>query len=222
MAYSYTASGVLHTFAVAGWAGPRPTPMGPSRFYPAVNDAHVIVNAHQRLQHEGWRVGAVTQPELCACSVFWASHDGLLLRMSANIDPDRSMSVVVHAYHTEPSGVLAGAVTGLAVGMLAGWLVMAWLTQRFVRTPRRGQILIALFGLPALCACVVNTVDNVLSMVPDPDIRSVMLAADFMYPLANQLANPLAATVIGLAATAIMLVRVGAGRREDQATAITR
>jgi hypothetical protein len=45
---------------------------------------------------------------------------------------------------------------------------------------------------------VANTVDNLLSMVPDPNTASVLLAADLMYPLANQAANPLAATVIGL------------------------
>jgi hypothetical protein len=59
-------------------------------------------------------------------------------------------------------------------------------------------MLIVAFGPPVGYACLANTVDNVLSMVPDPQTQSFLLAADLMYPLANQVANPLAATVISL------------------------
>jgi hypothetical protein len=68
---------------------------------------------------------------------------------------------------------------------------------RFVPPTRIGRIAVGLgppsrpdsastrrLGLPALIACGVNTLGNVLSMVPAPD--SVLFAAGYMYPLANQ------------------------------------
>jgi hypothetical protein len=63
---------------------------------------------------------------------------------------------------------------------------------------------------PVMFICTVN---SVLSMLPDPDTASVMLAADWMYPLADQVVNPLAAGLLAFAlAIAISVITVG-GRR---------
>jgi hypothetical protein len=214
MAYTYPSRGEFQWFAVEGWDGARPVPLGHTRGYEGVSGAPTkLADAHQRLRDEGWQTGVTTGPEPCACSLFWAYRDGILLRMSSAVDTGPQATVVVGLYRTEPGGVPASAVAGFLTGLVVAWPVMAWLAQRFVRASRRSQVLIVLFGLPALVACVASTVDNVLSMVPDPDTDSVLFAADFMYPLANQVANPLAAgvTALGLTVAAVLAPRTGQG-----------
>lgn len=200
MAYSYQNTGDWQTFAAEGWSGARPAPAGHTRRYAQVAQGETVLrNAYQHLRDAGWQTGATTGPDWCAsCKVFWASRDGLLLRMSVAGEGDRPSMIVVRFHRIEPSGIFPAAIAGFLTGVILTWPVMTWLAHRFSRTPRRDQLLVLLFGLPALYACGANTVDNVLSMVPDPDADGVFLAAAFLYPLANQSANPLAAIVIAL------------------------
>ncbi len=207
MAYTYKSSAELQTLAAEGWGGARPVPAGSTRVYAqATQTQAVLADAQRRLRNEGWQIGDLTRPKGCACSVFWAGRDGLLLRMSATAEGGPRSGVVVRVYQAEPGGVLAAAVAGFVIGLLGCWPVMAWLGHRFRRATPGARLLIVLFGLPALYACVANTVDSVLSMVPDPDADGLLLAADLMYPLANQVTNPLAAIVIvlGLAAGIVL------------------
>ncbi|MEU9509328.1 hypothetical protein AB0D32_23960 [Micromonospora sp. NPDC048170] len=217
MAYAYRTYGEFQDFAIEGWDGGRPAPMGQSRFYEQVTDTPtVLADAHQHLTSAGWRTGPLSQGGAnsqadvnSAHGVFWASRDGVLLRVSGY---DNQTGVTVGAYPIEPSGVLAGAITGFAIGLLVVWQAMTWMAHRIARTPRPARRLILLLGLPALIACGVNTLDNVLSMIPDPGSANVLFAADHMYPLANQIANPLAASVIALALIGILSLIAGAAR----------
>ncbi|WP_144127312.1 hypothetical protein [Catellatospora sichuanensis] len=209
MAYTYKAWGQFQTLAAEDLPGVRPVPGGHTRIYPKVDAAHgVLTEAHRRLADDGWQTGAFAQPDDCACGMFWASRDGLLLRLSEDRESDGRSAVVIAVHRVEPGGVLSAAIAGFVLGLVVSWPVMTWLTHRFTRTPREDRMLVLLFGIPALYACAANTVDNVLSMVPDPDTDSMLLAADLMYPLANQIANPLAASVIvvGLIACAGIVV----------------
>jgi hypothetical protein len=206
MAYSYQSWGDFQTFGAEGWAGERPVPAARIHLYERVEGAaqQALDVVYQRLRDDGWRTGAVTQQDSCSCHVFWASRDGLLLRVLSYAGVDGQSVVVIGAHRAEPDGVFAAAIAGFVAGLVLAWTMMTWLVHRFARTRSADRMLVLLFGLPVLVACVANTVDNVLSMVPDPDTSSVLLTADLMYPLANQAANPLAATVIalGLAACA--------------------
>ncbi|MBQ1060927.1 hypothetical protein ACGFJ4_03485 [Micromonospora chalcea] len=217
MAYAYRTYGEFQDFAMEGWGGGRPAPMGRSRIYEQVTDTSaVLADVHQQLTSAGWRTGALNQVGASsqddvnsARGVFWASRDGVLLRVSGY---DNQTGVTVGAYPVEPRGVLAGAVTGFLIGLIVVWQAMTWMAHRIARTSRPARRLILLLGLPALLACTVNTLDNVLSTLPDPGSANVLFAADHMYPLANQIANPLAATVIALALTGILSVIAAAAR----------
>lgn len=197
IAYSHKATGRFQTLAAEDLPGVTPVPSGHTRTYPLVDAVPGVLDAaHRRLRADGWQTGAVTRPEDCGCGAFWATRDGLLLRMTEGRAGDRQVAVNVDVYPVEPDSVPAGAVAGFALGLIVAWPVMTWLTQRYTRIPRGDRMLVLLFAVPALYACVANTVDNVLRMVPDPDTESVLLATDLMYPLANQVANPLAVSVI--------------------------
>lgn len=191
MAYAFRTDGTFQGFADEGWDGERPAPMGRSRSYEQLTWAPaVLARAHQQLTSTGWRTGALSR-----AGVIWASRDGVLLRVSGH---DDQTGMTVSAYPVEPSGVQAGAIAGFLVGLVLAWQGMTWLAHRALRTPPPTRWTVVLLGVPALAACGVNTVDNVLSMVPDPDTASVLFAADLMYPLANQIANPLAVSIIAL------------------------
>ncbi len=217
MAYAYRTYGEFQDFAMEGWDGRRPAPMGQSRYYEQVTDTPtVLADARQHLANAGWRTGALSQGGAdsqaavnSAHGVFWASRDGMLLRVSGY---DNQTGVTVGTYPIEPSGVLAGAITGFVIGLIGVWQAMTWMAHRIARTPLPTRRLILLLGLPALLACVVNTLDNVLSMVPNPDTASVLFAADYMYPLANQIANPLAVSVIALALIGSLSLIAGSAR----------
>jgi hypothetical protein len=204
MAYANTTYGAFQDFAQEGWDGGRPAPMGQSRVYAQVAEAPtVLADAHRHLTSAGWRTGALSQGAVNSQAgvnrpngVFWAYRDGVLLRMSGY---DNQTGLTVSAYPIEPSGVLAGAIAGFVIGLIMVGQAITWLAHRAARTPLPTRRLILLLGLPALIACGVNTLDNVLSMVPTLGTGSVLFAADYMYPLANQIANPLAANVITLA-----------------------
>ena len=212
MAYSYKSASDLQMLAVEGWDGALPVPAASTRVYPMVagtpSGSMVVRDARGRLQADGWRTGTIVHLPNCSCDVLWAQRDGHLLRVTGG--EDRYLPIMIGLYRIEPGGVRAGAVGGLVGGLIGSWLVMTWLAQRFVRTPGRDRLLVLLFGLPALTACVVNTVDTVLSMAPDPEGRSVVLAADFMYPLANQVANPLASGLVALGLAASIAVMASA------------
>ncbi|GGM55494.1 hypothetical protein GCM10011608_45440 [Micromonospora sonchi] len=217
MAYAYRTYGEFQDFAEEGWDGGRPAPMGQSRVYAQVTETPtVLADAYEHLTSAGWRTGALSQGGVDSQAgvhsphgVFWAYQDGVLLRVSGY---DNQTGVTVSAYPIEPSGVLAGAVAGFAIGLIVVWQGMTWMAHRVARTPMPIRRLILLLGLPALIACGVNTLDNVLSMVPDPDTASVLFAADYLYPLANQIANPLAVSVIALALIGSLSLIAGAAR----------
>lgn len=198
-AYSYRSGGDLQTFAAEGWSGARPAPGRHTRGYELPGQAQaVLADAHRRLRDAGWRTGVETRPADCACGVFWASRDGLLLRVSGQADAGARSAVVVSVHAVEPDGVDAAAIAGSVLGLVVAWPVVTWLTHRFARAPRGTRLVILLFGVPALYACAANTVDSVLSMLPEPGGDSVLLAADLMYPLANLVVNPPAAIVVAL------------------------
>jgi hypothetical protein len=204
MAYTYKRTAEFQTFGEEGWTGERPMPVGIVRKYESAGSARAVAaDAYQRVRDQGWQTGAMIQPGACDCGVFWASRGDLLLRVLSQSATGGQAVTLVGLYKAEPGGVPAAAAAGFGVGLLLAWPIMTWLVHRFARTPRGDRALMLLFGLPVLYACLANTVDNVLSMVPDPDSSGVLLAADLMYPLANQAANPLAVAVIacGLAAS---------------------
>lgn len=206
MAYSHKSWAELQNFAAEGWAGAKPEPASHYRRYEQVGSAKAIMTAaYQRLSDEGWKAGAVVRSQPCGCELFWASRDGFLLYMSAVIADDEQ-SVTIHVHRVEAEGVFEAAIAGLVLGIILTWPAMTWLLHRFTRAPRGDRVLALVFALPLLYACLANTVDNALSMVPDPDTESVFLAADLMYPLANQIANPLAAIVVGLGLLACVII----------------
>ncbi|MFE9204819.1 hypothetical protein [Micromonospora sp. NPDC007230] len=209
MAYAYKTYGEFQDFAEEGWDGGRPAPMCQIRVYEQVAETPtVLADAYQHVTSAGWRTGALSQGGVNSPNgVFWAHQDGVLLRVSAY-----DKTVTVSAYPIEPSGVLVGAVAGFVIGLILMWQGMTWMAHRVARTPRSTRRLILLLGLPALLACGVNTLDNVLSMVPDPNTASVLFVADYMYPLANQIANPLAVSVIALALIGSLTLIAGSAR----------
>ncbi|MFI0793984.1 hypothetical protein ACH4OY_15035 [Micromonospora rubida] len=217
MAYAYRSYGEFQDFAEEGWNGGPPAPMGQSRVYEQVAETPtVLADAYQHLTSAGWRTGARSPGGVNSRAggnspneVFWAYRDGALLRVSEH---DNQTGMKISAYPIEPRGVLAGAVAGFVTGLIVVLQGMTWTAHRAARTPRPIRWLILLLGLPALVACGVNTLDNVLSMIPDPGSANVLFAADYMYPLANQIANPLAAGVIALALTGSLGLIAGAAR----------
>lgn len=201
-ATAYVATGDLQTFADEGWDGPAPVPMGAHRFYAGTQSAAVLLpQAYQRLQADGWATGSIED------GVFWAMRDGLMLRLQGDGD-----AMTVGLYQTEPDGVLGIAIAGFVLGALAVWPIATWLTHRCARVPRRARAAIVLFGLPGLAACVANTVDVVMSMVPDPTAPSRMIGADLLYPLAGQIADPRAAVVIAASLVAVLGIVATAAR----------
>jgi hypothetical protein len=207
MAYAYQTYGMFQGFAEEGWDGGRPAPMGWSRVYDVTGMPTVLAGTYQHLTGAGWWTGTPGHGGV------WAYRDGVLLRVSGGAD---QTSMTISAYPVEPGGVLAGAIAGFVIGLVLVWQGITWLAHRVVRSspPTRRMVLLA--GAPALVACGVNTVDNVLSMIPDPDTASVLFAADFMYPLANQIANPLAAGVItfGLTSSVWLVARAARNDRD--------
>ncbi|MEU4421743.1 hypothetical protein AB0F81_14050 [Actinoplanes sp. NPDC024001] len=201
MGYAHQTAGNFQSYAEEGWEGVLPAPMGRHRIYERVPAAPaVLAEARERLTGAGWQTGPLSRGGINSQAgpdgpngVLWAHRDGMLLRVSAY---DDQTGLTVSAYPVEPAGVLAAALAAFAVGGIAVWQAMTWLAHRAARTPPPTRRLVLLLGLPALIACGVNTLDNVLSMVPNPHTAGVLLAADFMYPLGNQIANPLAAGVI--------------------------
>lgn len=206
MAHAYPIAGRFQDFADEGWAGPRPAPMGQSRVYKQVADRPTdLADIYRHLTEMGWQTGTLSHGAVDSPAdvnprngVFWASRQGVLLRVDRYGD---KAGVTVSAYPIEPNGVLAGAIAGFVIGLIVVGQAMTWLAHRAVRTSRSTQRLVAALGLSALVASAVNTLDSVLSMVPDPSTASVLFAADYMYPLASQIADPLAFGVIGLALT---------------------
>ncbi|MBV1854832.1 hypothetical protein [Catellatospora tritici] len=209
MAYSYLSHGDFQNFAAEGWSGARPAPAAHVRGYRYPSTAQAAFHAaYLRLRAEGWQTGSVSALDSYTRPVFWASRDGLLLRVEATAPSEYQASLLLRFYQVEPSGVPVAALAGFLLGLAVSWPVLTWLAHRFVRTPRADRILALCLAVPALYACAANTADSLLSMVPDPESGGVLLAADFMYPLANQVQNPLAAIVIavGLATTLGVIV----------------
>ncbi|GAB4054258.1 hypothetical protein [Catellatospora paridis] len=193
--------------------GVKPAPADHNRAYEFETTRGVLDDAHRRLRADGWQTGAITGPDR-GRGTFWATRDGLLLRMAEVRSSRGPSSANVDIYPVEPSGVPAGALAGFAVGLLLAWPVMTSLAHRCLRVPNRDRLLVLLFGLPALLACFANALDNVVSTAVRGS-GSVLLAVDHIYPLANLVASPLAATMItvGLAGCVAVLVIVPWHRR---------
>ncbi|WP_144127313.1 hypothetical protein [Catellatospora sichuanensis] len=199
VADSNWATGRLQDLRGESLPGVKPAPSGRHRTYLEVDATRGVLDAaYGRLRADGWHTGAITKPEFCGCNVFWANRDGLVLRMAEAPSGNRRSAVDVDVYPVEPRGVLAGAIAGFAVGLLAAWPVMTSLAHRCARLANGDRPVVALFGVAALLACFANTLDNVWRTAPFMNVDDVLLAVDLMYPLANQIANPLAASVIAV------------------------
>lgn len=207
MTIGYRTSSEFGNFAREGWDGVLPAPMGEIRRYS--RSGSVVTGMHQRLAAEGWRTGAIrttAQYGNVDRRIFWAERDGEMLRVAAH--PDGTLEI--GAFPAEPGGVFAGAVTGAVIGLVLTWQAVTLLAHRAARTSRPARWLIRPAGLAASAAAAVNTLDNVLSVGPDVDALlgniepsgQVFLGADLLYPLANQVENPLAVLIIGLSAVA--------------------
>lgn len=205
VAYNYRSSGEFQGFKMQGWTGDLPAPLSQSRGYESVKSIDTVMqDAHARLQNEGWQTGELVRFD-SGDQVFWASRDGFALRMmSSATDKTLLSSLYINIHRTEPDGVLAAAIAGFVIGAMLAWPVMVWLMHRFARAPRRARVVMVVYGLPALFACLVNSMDSTFSMTPDGG--DVMRAVSLMYPLANQYFNPLAAIVI--AASLLMCLGV--------------
>lgn len=175
---------------------------------------------YQRLRDQGWQTGTMVRPHTCQCTVFWASRDDVVLRVTAGHADAQQTEIFVGAHRAEPGGVFPAAIAGFVIGLLLAWPVMTWLAHRVARARGAHRALALLSATPVLVACAANTVDNVLSMAPDPDAAGVLLAVDLMYPLANQVTNPLAAIVIflGLAMCVAVTGRATGQTRGDRLT----
>ncbi|HWS31961.1 MAG TPA: hypothetical protein VN408_04375 [Actinoplanes sp.] len=205
-ALGYRPTGEFENFAREGWDGVRPAPTGWIRQY---TENPTVTTAHRLLSGLGWQTGdtrTTSQYGSPDYQVFWAHRDGEMLRVAAYADG----TMDIGAFPAEPAGLLAGAITGAVAGLILAWQAVTLLAQRAARTTRQTRWLILAAGLPAPVAAAVNTLDNVLSAGPDVDALlgdiepsgRVFLGVDLLYPLANQVANPLAVVVIGLSAAA--------------------
>ncbi|MEV0460861.1 hypothetical protein [Catellatospora methionotrophica] len=217
-AHGYTSTGLFWDLDREVLPGGKPVPSGQHRSYPTTFvTGGVMKGALPRLQADGWQVGPITRSPYCGCVVFWADRDGLLLRMQEARTVGLSSVVSVEFFPVEPEGVTAAAVAGFVIGLLTAWPVLAALTRHCTRVSNRDRLLLLAFGLPALFACFANTLDNVLSAVPDTE--GVLLAADLLYPLANQAVNPVAAMVIAAGfAGCVAVVARSAWRRRHATT----
>ncbi|GIF95830.1 hypothetical protein [Catellatospora citrea] len=199
--------------------GLKPAPADHHREYEFATTRGVLDAAHRRLQADGWQTGVVTRPE-SGRDTFWATRDGLLLRMAEVRSTRGPSSATVDIYPVEPRGVPAGALAGFAVGLLLAWPVMTSLARRCPPVSHQDRLLVVLFGLPALLACFANTLYDVVTLMMR-DQGSVLLAIDLVYPLANLVASPVAATMItvGLAGCVAVLVIVPWHRRRSRTDA---
>jgi hypothetical protein len=145
--------------------------------------------------------------------VFWAGRDDALVRVAIS---DGRSGLTVNAFPVEPGGLVAGAIVGFVARFLMAWIGMTWLTRRLDRRPRPVRRWILLAGVPVLIACVVNGLGSVLSMAPDPASADAFFPADLMYPLALQLADPVASLVVALSALAVAVL-LGRSRRAQVA-----
>ncbi|GLW35914.1 hypothetical protein [Actinoplanes regularis] len=196
-AYFAATSNVLQTFGDEGWSGSLPVPEEQNRGYVVQDSTAVVDAAYQRLQRDGWTMGARVS------GVFWAERDGALIRVAAPYD---LAAVDISWYPVEPPGLPAGAIAGFVIGGLLAWQAMTWLAHRVSRTAPATRRRLLLLGVPALVACVVNSFDSVLSMIPLTGDGTTFLGSTLMYPLGNQFANPLAPTIIGLTLFGVLVL----------------
>lgn len=59
----------------------------------------------------------MTPLETCACGVFWASRDGVLLRVHGYAAKGGAAAIEVGVHRAEPAGVLAAAIAGFGVAV---------------------------------------------------------------------------------------------------------
>ncbi|BCJ43429.1 hypothetical protein GCM10010168_42610 [Actinoplanes ianthinogenes] len=203
LAYLAGTSGTLNDFSGQGWTGSRPVPDEQSRGYDGVPDVPgVLTAAYQRLQHDGWAMGEVVRDENSPDGVFWAERDGALITVGGTYEHS---GITVHWYPVEPPGLLAGAIAGFVIGALLAWQALTWLAHRVARTGPGTRRRMLLISLPALVAAVVNSFDCVASMWPASS-TTVLLRTYFMYPLGNQIANPLAPAIIALSLLGVIIL----------------
>ncbi|GAA4594696.1 hypothetical protein BJY16_001400 [Actinoplanes octamycinicus] len=204
LAYLAGTSGTLYGYGGEGWAGSRPVPDEQSRGYDRVPDASVVVTeAYRTLRNDGWTMGDLVRgDENAPDGVFWAERDGALVRVSGTYD---RTGMTIFWYPVEPPGLLAGAIAGFLIGGLLAGQGLTWLAHRVSRTAPGTRRRALLISLPALTAAVVNSFDCVASMWPASS-SAVLLRTELMYPLGNQIANPLAPAIIGLSLLAAVIL----------------
>ena len=119
------------------------SPIGAPGLEPSVREIHT------RLAAAGWDVAAVEQYH--GQPGFWARSGDL--RISVNGYTDLTVSVM--GYPVRPAAYLPLLLGGLAIGLLAGWLIGAALAHRLAASPHRfpalvtGAIGAALLLVPA-------------------------------------------------------------------------
>ncbi len=116
--------------------------------YPREESAAVVPGARQRLAAAGWALGRVGGD---GATAFWATNGEWTLYVSTfTATADASPPTYLILSRTFPAwgGPLIAA--GLLAGLLAGWLMVSWVTQRAKRNHPAVKPLIILIGLPVL------------------------------------------------------------------------
>lgn len=202
--YFQKGSSDLQDFTVEGWAGARPLPSGDLRAYDVPSDLPgVLRGAYQRLGADGWRLGVFTTTPNSPDGVFWAQRGDALIRVGGSYEHSQ---VTVRTFPVEPSGVTAGAIAGFLLGGLLAWQAMTWLTHRAARTSPATRRRLLILALPALIACAMNTLDNVLGTIPDWETSAGLFGSDLTYSLGNEVYNPLAPAVVGLTLLGVLVL----------------
>ncbi|WIM96356.1 hypothetical protein ACTOB_008546 [Actinoplanes oblitus] len=203
LAYLAGTSGTLYGYADRGWTGSRPVPDEQSRGYDRVPDPPaVLAAAYRKLQRDGWTTGELVRDENSPDGVFWAGRGGALITVAGTYE---HTGITISWYPVEPPGLLAGAIAGFLIGALLAWPGLTWLAHRAARTEPATRRRVLLLSLPAMTAAAVNSFDCVASMWPASS-TAVLLRTELMYPLGNQIANPLAPAVIGLSLLAAIVL----------------
>jgi hypothetical protein len=114
-----------------GWLGALPAPKFHTYLWRQVDDwPGALDTIHERLVQAGWQVGARVGDDLRR--VFWAAHDGHLLRVLGGLDRG-DPSVILQLHRTEPPGVLPAAIAGFLLGGVATWFAARSILRRRVR-----------------------------------------------------------------------------------------
>lgn len=110
--------------------------------------AAAVDDAKSRLDSAGWDVGTLTIQD-DGTRYFSASKDGLSLSIVAVNNTAVGPSLQLRFERALP-GLPAVAIAGLFVGLLAGWMLTAWVLQRLRRHDTRVKVAAMLSAIPML------------------------------------------------------------------------